>query len=287
MRKTTVVSVVVLLLLAASAPRALAQGTYTQIDVPGATATFVEGIDTAGDVVGYYADSSSTYHGFLLSSGTYTTIDPPGSTHTIAVGINDEGQIVGSATTGSYLYDVATQTFTRINFHESSTSTSTYGINNAGTIVGLIQNTITGHNYGFELSAAKYTKVALPQPYSYLSSINNSGIAIGDASNGQVTKPFLYSQGKITKLNVPGITPLYASGVNDNGAIAGSYLTPSASLVGFVYQNGVVGQIAFPGSNITYANSINNAGEVVGFFSGSDNNFHGFLWTPPAGAAKK
>jgi hypothetical protein len=61
-------------LLFATAPLALAQGTYTQIDVPGSILTFVSGIDTAGDIVGSYADPTSRRHGFLLSGGVYTTI---------------------------------------------------------------------------------------------------------------------------------------------------------------------------------------------------------------------
>ena len=62
---------VVLLLaisLILSVPLALGQGTYTQIDEPdGANGTYVQGIDGAGDIVGFYTDASVTTHGFLLS----------------------------------------------------------------------------------------------------------------------------------------------------------------------------------------------------------------------------
>src|ERR1700674_3268820 len=68
-------------LLLATAP-ALAQGSYTQIDVPGAVSTVGLGIDTAGDLVGFYGDASGNVDGFLFSGGTYATIDPPGSTIT-------------------------------------------------------------------------------------------------------------------------------------------------------------------------------------------------------------
>src|SRR5690242_17770895 len=65
------------LVLIAIAPL-MAQGTYTQIDVPGAFTTFCYGINTAGDIVGTYVDSPGNFiHGFLLSNGTYTTIDYP------------------------------------------------------------------------------------------------------------------------------------------------------------------------------------------------------------------
>jgi probable HAF family extracellular repeat protein len=64
--------------------------------VPGALETVANGINDAGQVVGYYGDISGT-HGFLLDvDGSYTTIDLPGARETIPSGINDAGQIVGS-----------------------------------------------------------------------------------------------------------------------------------------------------------------------------------------------
>ena len=82
-----------LLLLILSAPL-MAQGTYTQIDVPGSLATICSGIDSNGDIVGFYADDT-TLHGFLLSAGVYTTIDYPGAAETTLRGVNDAGKIVG------------------------------------------------------------------------------------------------------------------------------------------------------------------------------------------------
>jgi len=58
--------------------------------------TVAEGINDAGQIVGYYLDSSQVAHGFLYSGSTYTTIDDPlGTKGTVAQGINDAGQIVG------------------------------------------------------------------------------------------------------------------------------------------------------------------------------------------------
>jgi hypothetical protein len=83
-------------LLIATMPLALGQGTYTQIDVPGAIYTECIGLDTAGDIVGAYGNASGTVDGFLLTGGIYTTVVYPGSTFTSLNGINDAGQIVGS-----------------------------------------------------------------------------------------------------------------------------------------------------------------------------------------------
>ena len=99
---TTIRKAVLLLTISliASVPPALAQGTYTQFDVPDALATEGFGINTAGDIVGLYVDPNFNSHGFLLSSSTYTTIDYPGATYTYLNGLNDLGQIVGYGDTG-------------------------------------------------------------------------------------------------------------------------------------------------------------------------------------------
>ena len=132
---------VVLLLaisLIVSGPLALAQGTYTQIDVPGSQGTFCFGIDTAGDVVGAYYDDAGQIHGVLLSGGTYTTIDYPGAPGTELTGINDMGQIVGLTTSNppiGFLYDIVTQSFATISYPRAI-ATYPYAINNVGTVAG-------------------------------------------------------------------------------------------------------------------------------------------------------
>jgi len=111
------IALLAVLLIATS--EALAQGTYTQIDVPGAVWTECFGIDTAGDIVGAWLDSNSNWNGFLLSAGVYTTIDYPGASRTFLYGINDSGQIVGIndlQDVGGFIYNIQTQTFTTVNY---------------------------------------------------------------------------------------------------------------------------------------------------------------------------
>src|SRR5262249_59859018 len=61
-----------------------------------AEVTLATSINNAGQIVGYYIDSTGQQHGFLYSSGTYTTIDDPSATSgTAAFGINDGGDVVG------------------------------------------------------------------------------------------------------------------------------------------------------------------------------------------------
>jgi probable HAF family extracellular repeat protein len=54
------------------------------------------GVNNAGQIVGYYADSAGINHAFLDDAGVFTTIDDPlGTKGSVATGINDSGQIIG------------------------------------------------------------------------------------------------------------------------------------------------------------------------------------------------
>jgi hypothetical protein len=68
---------------------------FTQIDVPGATATFGYAINSRTDVVGWYTDQQNDTHGFVLSRGKFTTIDVPGSLGTMVTGVNNKGELAG------------------------------------------------------------------------------------------------------------------------------------------------------------------------------------------------
>ena len=76
----------------------LDNGTYTQVDFPGAVSTDLNGINDSGDIVGDYTSDGSTYHCFLLRAGTFTSFDVPfpGSALNGATGINNNGQIIGT-----------------------------------------------------------------------------------------------------------------------------------------------------------------------------------------------
>jgi probable HAF family extracellular repeat protein len=283
-----VLSLAVLLL----APLALAQGTYTQIDYPGSILTVASGIDTAGDIVGSYADPTSRRHGFLLSGGVYTTIDYPGAQDTYTFGLNDLGQIVGGDNYVGFIYDIGTRAFTTLSFPVQKDFTTAAAINNAGTVVGYVQvNQGSGaFLIGFELVGASYLKV-LPRGYLYstMSSINNSGKAVGIASTSSAYISFLFDETGSSKFQPLGIAPsAFPVAINDTNGIVGSYSPSTGITKGFVYQNSTFQPLVFPAPNsFTTATGINNSGEVVGYFFDASNIQHGFTWTPPADAAKK
>src|SRR5262249_42405148 len=75
---------------------ALAAGSFTNIDVPGATTTEAWGINNSGVIVGDYVDGGGIFHGFVKSGDSFTPVDFPGACGTSAKGINNSGAIVGN-----------------------------------------------------------------------------------------------------------------------------------------------------------------------------------------------
>jgi hypothetical protein len=73
-------------------------GAMKVVNYSGAFHTEVLGVNTAGDIVGYWIPPNATfpaYHGFRSSNGTLISLDYPGALATIAFGINDQGDIAG------------------------------------------------------------------------------------------------------------------------------------------------------------------------------------------------
>ncbi len=67
--------------------------TWATLDFPGATDTYLRGID-GDNMVGSYTDSSGTPHGTLYDGSTWHTLDFPGAVSTQMFGI-DGDNIVG------------------------------------------------------------------------------------------------------------------------------------------------------------------------------------------------
>ena len=280
--KTILLAVV---LLATTVPLARAQGTYKPFDVPGAVTTEAFGINTAGDIVGFYVDTNFIFHGFLFSGGTYTTIDYTDGTTAYLFGINDLSQIVGNAGIG-FLYDVQTQTFTTISYPHAN-GTLPDSINNSGMIAGTV-NYRFGEHLGFESDGSKYRQIAPPGTTVIGTVIADSGEIVGTIANESGGAQFLFKQGKYARLTIPNASYAYVYGINPAGTAVVGYYTPSPGITaGFLYQNKTLTTLQFPGSTYTIAGGINAAGEVVGYFVDTNNIYHGFTWTPASDAQKK
>ena len=68
---------------------------YTSIDYPGASLTYVFGLNDARWVTGTYRDGQGLLKGFVWKDGVYTAITYPGATETYIGGINNANAMVG------------------------------------------------------------------------------------------------------------------------------------------------------------------------------------------------
>jgi probable HAF family extracellular repeat protein len=258
-----------------------AQITFTTIDVPGAAVTSVRGINTTGDMVGYYAETSNgPTHAFLLRDGIFTFLDYPGATYTRAMGINDSGQIVGYAVKGDaaaigFRYDGSTFTAIRV---PSRSATFTWGINNGADIVGGAGT--FGATRGFELHASRFKDISPPGNYIYIygTGINNFGKIVGWTSGVNVNG-FAYKRGSFQTISFPGSSMTEAWGINDSGVIVGWYQQGSF-FYGFTLINGKYTSFSYPGAKGTFPAGINAAGQIVGSYTLDYNVEHGFVTSP-------
>ncbi len=256
-------------------PPANAQLTFTTIDVPGAGVTDIYGINSAGDMVGYYGtNTSASKHAFLYHGGAFTFFDYPGASSTVATGINDSGRIAGYAEKGdalliSFLYDGNTFTAVRI---PGKTATVAWGLDNVGDIVG--GDGTPGTTRGFELRGRRFKDVSPPGTfvYVYATGVNNLGEVVGWTDyNG-----FAYKNGKFQTITYPGAYQTEAWDVNDSGVIVGWYLSGGV-VSGFALVNGQFTSFTYPGAKGTLPRGINAAGQIVGEYTLDYITYHGFV----------
>ena len=121
--------------------RAKADYTFTRLDPPGSIRTETQGINSCGEIVGFYEDAEHIVHGFLLIGREYTVFDVPvpGTTWTQGSGINDSREIVGRYIAGGIQHGylrLSDDSYVLLPDPPDGSSPQPYAINNSGQIVG-------------------------------------------------------------------------------------------------------------------------------------------------------
>lgn len=257
--------------------------TFTTIDVPGATITYVTGINTAGDMVGWYANSDSgPYHSFLLSGGSFMFFDYPGAVSTVATAINDSGLIVGIEGDGytifdkGFLYDGTTFTPVKVG---ANSRTFLWGVDNAGDLAGGAGS--ANSTRAFVKQGGNFKSVKFPGSYiyAYATGINNFGQIVGWTAEGSTGDSYLYANGKFKKIDVAGGTATTAFSINDGGLVVG-YYQDIAQFYSFAYYKGKFVSFGYPGAVVTGAYGVSSTGQIVGAYTLENQTYHGFVTTP-------
>lgn len=210
-------------------------------------------MNNSGLVVGFYHPASNLLGdvGFLYSGGSFTNVGPPPTSlvqQTTPFNLNNTGQIVGAAYDGSvtHAFVQSGANITKVDDSATAMYTAFYGINDAGTAVGVYQPTAATPSQNNYLEALIYSggvvnNVAGMPGFASTSfnDINDAGEIVGDATNDLVngTDPtgFIYDNGTYTTINDPfgvGGTSIYA--INNAGDIIGSYVDAQGNLQAFI-----------------------------------------------------
>jgi PEP-CTERM motif len=224
---------------------------FTIVNFPSAASTQVTGINGAGDLSGFYVDTSGNTHGFTRIGGSFATVDNPRSTvFNQALGINNSDETVGyfaptaAGTPGDIAYSQTGGSFTDIN-HLLPTNFNSQAVG--------INSTATPWIVGFY------------QPDSALAT------SFGFVDEG----------GTITPLDPFGSTFTQALGVNDLGEIVGFYVDGSGKQHGYIDNGGVFTSFDPSGSASTTINGVNDKGDIVGFYTNpTTDTVDGFVGTP-------
>jgi hypothetical protein len=265
---------------------AAAPGAYSfrAINVPGAGGTYAQGINADGVTVG----ATDAGFGWVRAGGRVTKY--PGEVNAI----NDRGDLVGDDGNGGYIVVAGQQTYVLC---DGAVFTLPTQINAAGQVVGL--NVMDDHWEGFiaTLDAdgqLACTAVVGPgaQPGddpslggTVLLGNNERGQAVGAYSAADGKHGFLYSEGAIHEVAVPGASYTQPSDIDDSGAILGHYQLDPSQLAyqfghGFVIRDQACTTLDFPGARSTRLFAWSSRGRIVGSYDDRDGRSHGFEATP-------
>lgn len=253
---------------------------YRQIDVPGATYTYIYGINSAGQMVGEYI-TPTTSSGFLYTDGVFSDINYPGASDNTVTGINDHGDMVGTYYDNafkSFLYQDGQ--FTTI-VYPGASSTQANAINNAGDIVGgYVDQASMWH--GFLLHQGVFTSLDVPGgDFTIAFGINDSGIISGYytwyCDDCDILKGFLLYQGRF-HISSPNIV---LTGINNQDEVVGNCnMVWGGPVTACLFAPHKIRNWNYPGVYSTSPNAINNSGVVVGTLVDYSNYSHGFIAQP-------
>jgi uncharacterized membrane protein len=167
----------------------LQNGVYTLLPpLKGMKPAYPYGINSFGQIVGYYDYPTNQPHGYLLSNGQYDTFNAPNATQTILQGVNDLGQSVGyyaDATLTDHGFLLQNGQFTPVSGPPGAHDVFASGINDQGTIVGTYRAS-AGGDYGFVETGGQYVTITEPNASpatTHVLGINALGQLVGSYSD--------------------------------------------------------------------------------------------------------
>jgi len=265
---------------------------YVPFDVPGATSTFLDGINNYGQIVGRYSGPTGA-GAFLYDGSAFIDLPAHNGDEVLPQDINELGQIVGTLISEStipglldthgFLLDAGA--FTVIDF-PGATYTGIGGLNNLGEIVGGYTTSAgLGPGHGFSFDGTDFRSIDVPDAFStQATGINDSGRIVGafHRDNLLFGTGYAFQNGQFEILDTPFAQSLAPDDVNSSGVIAGTYLFSAfnSPFSGFVLDGPFVSLVHFPGAEETRVQGINDHNHLIGTYRKFDGPFRGFIAYP-------
>ena len=255
-------------------PAPIPQYVIVDLGALGGTFSRANGINSAGQVVGYIFQSGGLAHAFIWQNGTMQDLGDLGGGSSFAYGINSVGQVVGTASTGGYADHafIWQNGFMQDLGNLGEGNSAATGINSIGQVVGYTYSSV-GYNHAFLWQNGSMQYLGnLGGGLSTAFGINTAGQVVGGANTSQgINHAFLWQNGFMQDLGILSATSV-ASGINSAGQVVGG---PGA----FIWQNGTMQYLStLSGTSYSSANGINSAGQVVGYVLTSAGVQDAFLW---------
>ena len=233
------------------------------IEVPGATETYADFVNSSGGMVGSYVDADGLYHPYIRTpTGRFAPLDLPGAVdleYFFVHGINDARVVVARTKQMDGVPSTLVGTFQeglKVLEVPGSVSTEGYNINQDGSIVGHYDSA-DGRRHGFV--ARPITDTAAPieeQPIATPSELNYT----------------------FESIDVPGVAFLALTASSDFEDYAGYTKSADGEKdIAFTLIDGVFMTYDFPGSQNTYFFALGNNGQAAGHYQDSNGLFHGVI----------
>jgi hypothetical protein len=164
----------------------LTNGIFTTFDYPGAYFTIIQGINDAGDFVGFYMPPDNSRHAFTSIGGQLSEITIPDATYILPSDINNQDNIVGwyNTTEATHAFRLRADGTLRTVPQQRNTGLQYLGTNDHGTSVGAF---IGGAASGGLYAPAKGSFVTYNYPgltFNNFTSINRRGLICGFGYDG-------------------------------------------------------------------------------------------------------
>lgn len=266
--------------------RLIAQLNWQSFDVPGATATWIDGID-GENIVGSFYDGSAT-KGFLYNRQTeaFNILQAPSADWTLPLAISN-GTVVGSVGSNTsyarngFVYS-SSGSWSLLNPPESvQNDLEAYGIDGANIVGG------TGSGMSFVLNGSNWTFFNSPFGTSSSAHGISGDKIVGSFSNNGVNGGggYIKENDTWTLLNVTGATETNPRDVDGNVIIGqyrvGDWSTPTRS---FIFDGANWTYLDAPSASSTWAYGI-DGNTIVGSYNDSSDVSHGFILTVPEPSA--